>query len=163
MHLSVKSRSLFLFTALALGGLQLASGQSLSIASGNGQIVGEQFLTQAPLVVQAKDAAGRPVAGVAINWSLQPSTGGTIVRPEAVTDADGFARATFLGTTLQPQTSFAQTTVVASSSLGTASFFVTTFLYSGSSAVQPLVELVAPTFDNRNNLTGSIGSTLPGA
>ena len=163
MHLSVKSRSLFLFTAFALGGLQLASGQSLRIASGNGQIVGEQFLTLAPLVVQAKDAAGRPAAGVAITWSLQPSTGGTIVRPELVTDADGFARATFLGTTLQPLTSFAQTTVVASSALGSASFFVTTFLYSGSNAVQPLVELVAPTFDNRNNLSGSVGSTLPGA
>ena len=163
MHLSVKSRSLFLFTALALAGLEFARAQSLNVVSGNGQTVPEQFLTLAPLVVQAKDATGKPVAGVAIDWSVRPIIGGTVVRPDLVTDADGFARAMFLGSGLQPLTSFLGSTVTASSALGSANFFVTTFLYSGANAVQPLVELVAPTFENRNNLTGAVGSTLPGA
>lgn len=51
-----------------------------------------------PMVVRAVDAPGNPVPGVRVAWKLFYG-GGTVAPPESVTDAQGYARATWtLGT-----------------------------------------------------------------
>jgi adhesin/invasin len=66
---------------------------SLTAVSGGGQaaVAGSSF--PAPLIVQAKDAAGNPAAGVTLNLTVTPNSPG--VATTAVTDATGTA--TFAG------------------------------------------------------------------
>ena len=49
--------------------------QTLTMVSGNGQIVATQSLSNSPLVVQAKDASGRPAPNVAITWAITVGSG----------------------------------------------------------------------------------------
>lgn len=133
--------------------------QSLVMVSGNGQVVTEQFLTNAPLVVQAKDAAGRPVPGVSVTWAITQGTG-TINPVSRTTDNNGQASANFLATTLQPGLSVSAATVTASSALGAVSFVVTTS-GGGVGSPPPLVTLIKPVAGS--TLTVMQGSTLPGA
>ncbi|MGI8745483.1 MAG: putative Ig domain-containing protein [Bryobacteraceae bacterium] len=149
--------SVFMIAAVPL------RGQSLSVVSGNGQLVLDQFVTSAPLVVRAKDAAGRPAPGVSVTWSITLGSG-TLVNAMTATDANGLASTNFLGS-LNPGLSFAPATVTATSALGAASFFVTTSISrqpGGGLAAPPLVELVTPPLGNRM-ISGRAGSTLPGA
>ena len=146
----------FLFVVMS-GGLD---AQTLSIVSGNGQVVQENFATQVPLKVQAKDGAGRPAAGVNVNWSVTQGVG-TIPNPMTMTDADGFASANFVGPNLQPGTSFLASTVTVTSATTAVSFIVTTSSLrqsGGGQAAPPLVELITP-----RQIVGTAGSTLPGA
>ena len=85
------------------------------MVSGNGQVVQEQFRTNVPMVVQANDAAGHPVSGVAVTWAITQGSG-TLSGPINVTDSNGQAQTNFLGTTLQPGTSFVASTIMASAS-----------------------------------------------
>ena len=70
--------------------------QQLQMVSGNGQLVNEQFVSTARMVVRAIDAAGRPLAGVSVNWALT-SGEGTVHSPIRITDSEGFASAGFAG------------------------------------------------------------------
>src|SRR5689334_9784977 len=108
-------------------GAAIVHAQSLTMYSGNGQMVSEQFVSNAPLVVQAKDAAGHPSSGVAVNWTLSQGSG-TINGPSNVTDSNGLASTNFLATSLPPGTSFAAATITASSALGSVNFVITTVL-----------------------------------
>ncbi len=75
------------------------------LLSGNGQVVQSQFLSNLPLVVEAKTASGQPAAGVAINWKITVGAG-TLVRPVNTTDANGQASVTFLATDVPGGESF---------------------------------------------------------
>ena|SRR5579872_1136489 len=148
---------------LLAAALSAQTAPGLFLVSGNGQVVNEQFLTAQPLVVQARDNSGKPVAGVAVNWAITQGAG-TIVRPFTATDANGLASANFLGTALQAGYSFEPATVTATSSGGTVNFVVTTSLVrlpNGGAAAPPLVELLSPVLGA--TLSGSAGSVLPGA
>ena len=153
----------FCLALAAAGALRAQSGAGLFLISGNGQVVSEQFLTAQPLVVQARDASGKPVAGLAVNWTLTPQLSGTIVRPSATTDSNGMASANFLATALQSGLSFQSSTVTASSTAGTVNFVVTTVLVRipNGPAPRPLVQLLTPILGA--TLTGPAGSVLPGA
>src|SRR5438477_5937768 len=151
------------FLSLSLSYPVLLSAQSLVMVSGNGQVVQEQFRTNVPMVVQANDAAGHPVSGVAVTWAITQGSG-TLSGPINVTDSNGQAQTNFLGTTLQPGTSFVASTIMASASSGTVSFVVTTSQGKGSNggfAPPPLVEVLKP--DIGSNITGASGSTVPKA
>src|SRR5437016_11571360 len=102
MQFSSISTILFIILLSAMTPL---SAQSLSVFSGNGQLVMEQFLSTAPMVVQAKDASGRPAPGVTITWTITQGMG-TLVGAETTTDANGLARSNFLGTSVNPSASF---------------------------------------------------------
>ena len=152
-----------LFTLLA-GSTAALRGQSLTVYSGNGQIVLEQFLTTVPMKVLARDGRGNPAPNIPITWTITQGQG-TIVRPMAQTDASGFATADFLGTAIPFGLTYTQATVTASSSYGPASFFVTTTLVrspSGGTASLPLVDLLNPPPD-KLLITGRAGAILPGA
>ena len=124
--------------------------------AGNGQVVREQFLSNAPLVVQAKDAAGRPAAGVTVSWAITQGTG-TLNAPTLTTDANGLASTNFLATSLQPLQSFQSETITATSNFGGVNFFITTV----PEITPPSVQLINPTLDNRS-ITAASGSTVPG-
>ena len=152
-----------IFPLFAFFGL-LGSAQSLTVYSGNGQVVLAQFLTTTPFTVLARDAVGKPIAAMPVNWTITQGSG-TIVRPAAQTDANGFATADFLGTDIPGGLSFTQATVTASSSNGSASFIVTTSIVrlpGGGTGAPPLVELLSPPPENLT-VTGRAGAILPGA
>jgi uncharacterized protein (TIGR03437 family) len=151
----------FLFLILPLLAVTPLSAQSLTMVSGNGQVVIEQFLSQLPVVVQAKDASGNPLPGLAINWALTQGVG-TLHNPVTTTDANGMASCGFLATTLIQNQSFDSEVITASSSVGSVSFFITTViarLPGGGNAAPPLVTLVTPAFENRN-FSAAQGSTV---
>lgn len=153
-----------LFCLLSVIFISAAAGQGISILSGNGQVVSEQFLTNLPLTVQIKDGAGNPVSGVQVTWTITQGSG-SLVGQSNTTDAKGQASTFFLGTNIQPGYSFVPDTVTASSPFGNVNFAVTTSLGrqpNGNFAAPPLVELLSPTIDNRT-LTGAPGATLPSA
>ena len=151
-----------LFSLVILAPLSIAhlAAQSLNMVSGNGQLVSEQFISNAPMVVQAKDAAGHAAAGVAISWSITQGSG-TLLNTSMSTDSNGNASTNFLATSLQPGLSFQAATVTASSSSGSVSFIITTVKSLGL-APPPAVQLLKPPLDNRS-LTGASGTTLTGA
>ncbi len=61
----------------------------LAVVSGNDQTAGLSAALTAPLVVQATDGAGRPVANVSITWTV--TGGGTLTPATGVTDVQGQA------------------------------------------------------------------------
>ena len=155
MNSSVISNSLRILVLFAIC-TGLVQAQSLTMFSGNGQVVPEQFRTNAPLIVQAKDAAGRPAAGVAVSWAITQGTG-TLNGPIMTTDANGQASTNFLATTLQPLQSFQTEVITATSSIGSVNFYVTTV----QGAHPPSVQLIKPTLDNLT-ISAASGSTVPG-
>ena len=145
--------ALFLFPALC-------SAQSISIVSGNGQLVCVNCVFSAgqfaALKVQVNDTAGAPVANTTVTWTdTQPD--GTVTIATSSTNASG--QATY---TLGPQgvtlgSYFFPFTVVASA-LGTSVPFVETVALSGPSASVPVaITLVSPT--TPQTLTGVVATT----
>lgn len=133
-----------------------AFAQSISIASGNGQVVREQFRS-VPLVVQVKDAAGNPSAGISVTWAVTQGAG-TLVNQSVATNSNGLASTDFVSTSIQPGNSFVPNTVTATSTAGSVNFQITTTLGQGF-ALPPLVELIKPAQDSRS-LTGPAGTVL---
>ncbi len=152
-------KAIFVIFLLAILLAPAAFAQSISIVSGNGQVVREQFLS-VPLVVQVKDAAGNPSAGVNVTWSVTQGAG-TISSQTNKTDAKGQASASFLSTGIQPGSSFVPNTVTATSPAGSVNFQITTTL-GQNFALPPLVEVIKPTAENRK-LSGPAGTVLTGA
>src|SRR5579871_811595 len=61
--------------ALLLATAATLSAQSLNMVSGNGQIVATQSVTNSPMVVQARDAGGHPLANQSITWAITKGQG----------------------------------------------------------------------------------------
>ena len=157
MRFHAQLMSLPLLLVVGVMGFTSLSAQTLNVVSGNGQLVQEQFLT-APMVVQAKDALGNPIAGLAVTFSL-PQAAGTLETPSTSTDASGLASTQFLATGLQPGLGYAAATVTASASVSgtavSASFIVTTVSRSQS----PQIEATPFQY---STFTGAAGTTVQG-
>jgi uncharacterized protein (TIGR03437 family) len=131
------------------------------MVSGSGQLVDSpSFQTTNLLVVQANDANGNPLPGVPIAWS---SVGGNTPSPTLVTGANGQASTDYTSPSLQPGSSFLETTVTATSKYGSVTFFVINvpFINNGEEVTPPSIQLLKPT--PGATLTALPGSTLPGA
>ncbi len=156
-----------------------SSGNTLTIVRGQGQIVQEQFQITEPLTVVLRDAAGVPLAGQPVTFSLVSGAGtfntstanGTLLTGltcsggtcTGITDAEGRTAVGFIATGVPAGSSYAQQTIAASASGRTVNFLLTTILgqlLGGGLASPPLVERLAPT---GNLLTGSAGSTIADA
>ncbi len=161
-NITVPALSVLGSLAVLVGpGAARLNAQRLVLLSGNGQLVMEQFLTTLPFTVQAVDPANRPIAGVAVQWTI-PQGMGTLVRPDTATDSNGQASVSFLATNVPPGNSYSQATVTASTSIGGASFVVTTTLTrtpQGFQAPPPLAEVVTPAF-GAEAFAGPPGATL---
>jgi uncharacterized protein (TIGR03437 family) len=135
--------------------------QSLTLVSGNGQVVQSQNLSTLPLVVEAKNASGQPAEGVAVSWKITAGAG-TLDRPVNTTDANGQASVTFLATDVPGGESFFASTVTATSVSGTVNFVVTTSASQPpNGGAPPLVQLVSPP-QNNLNVSGPSGGTIAG-
>jgi len=144
-----------------------ASAQPVSsgliLVSGNGQVVWEQFRTTVPMIVQARDNAGNPIANLPVTWTVSKGQG-TLISSEPRTDAKGFASTDFVGSGLPAGYSFASHTITASTSVGNVNFAITSILNrlgNGGIGPMPLVQVLAPPQENRN-ITGRAGQTIPG-
>ena len=78
----------------------------LQILRGQGQIIGQGYVTNQPFTVVAKDAAGNPIKNVPITWSVAQGSG-TLVTVTNVTDEQGLATATYINPLVLPGTPFA--------------------------------------------------------
>lgn len=147
----------------------------LSIASGQGQMVGEQFLLTEPMTVRLVDNRGNPVVGETITFTIANGNGtlatstfdGTII-PNATcsgactvtTDANGYAGIGFLASSISPGFSYSQQTISASNGQGTVNFIVTTLLSQlpgGGQAAQPLAQRIKP---NDNVISAPAGGIV---
>lgn len=155
MHTYLRIALLF-----AISCVSYLQAQSLTLVSGNGQVVQSQFETNL-MVVEAKNAAGQPAPGVAVTWKITTGAG-TLVRPVNTTDANGQASVTFLATDVPPGDSFFASTVNASSVSGTVNFVVTTSSSRPpNGGAPPLVQLVSPP-QNNLSVSGPSGGTVAG-
>jgi uncharacterized protein (TIGR03437 family) len=132
-----------------------AFSQQLTGISGGGQIVLEQFPSTALMTVRAVDSSGKPAPNVPVTWALTRGQGSVIERIET-TNADGIATARFLGTSIQPGNSYAQTVVTATSPFGSVPFTLTTV--PNRLGEQPTIQII-----NVAQISGPAGSTVPNA
>lgn len=148
----------------------------LSIQSGQGQMVSEQFLLTQPLTVKLVNPTGSPVSGQTITFSLANGNGTLATSTfagdslpnttcsgntcTATTDAQGLASVSFLATAVPPGFSFTQQTISATNGDSTVNFLLTTILSQlpgGGQAAQPLVERLKPT---DNLIVAQTGTTV---
>src|SRR5712692_3635457 len=92
----------------------IASAQILSVVSGGGQVAAQNFQLPSPLIVVARNAAGQPMAGVTVNWSVT-GPGSLVMGSQTVTDRNGQAMNRYVGATIYTDTAFTQSTITASS------------------------------------------------
>src|SRR5215469_1827806 len=104
-----------------------ASAQTVTIVSGNYQLVPENSLSS-PMVVVVRDASGKPVAGTTVTWALASGSTGVNISPTTTTtDVNGQTSNRVLGTVILNLTSVLATSTVNATALGAeASFTVTT-------------------------------------
>ncbi len=164
--MSILSKSLFLSQraiplSLFCFSIGVLGAQTLTIVSGNGQVVPESHPSNSPLVVQATDASGHPVAGAPITWAITQGAG-TLANPSAVTDSNGLANSVYFGTNLLGR-SFQAATVTASSASSSVTFTITTVIYSNGSNVGLGANIQFITPAQNMNLTSPSGGTLPAA
>jgi uncharacterized protein (TIGR03437 family) len=155
------SKSLrWIFSAICLIWAGFAQAQTVSVVSGNGQLVKAFFPSNAPLVVVVRDANGNPLKGVQVSWTVSGGTAGTpgiLYAPQTTTDANGKASNTFIGANVTLPASFAQSTVTATYGGAHATFTETTAgiqLSDGTILVQATV--LSPTLAQLP-LTGAAG------
>jgi uncharacterized protein (TIGR03437 family) len=175
------------FSALAFLVSAQASAQTISIVSGNGQLVctlcfntpgGAAF---DPLVVQVKDAVGNPVVGATVTWNALFGTGasGTLSSATTVTAADGTTSNTFfMASPFGGFSPYLQATVTASIPSSSVAFTESSAGSDPSTGVSLIIAtLVSPpvgtsfsgaagTVDTTNpvkiNLFASRGGFIPG-
>ena len=133
------------------------SAQTLSMVSGNGQIVPSQFQTNAPLVVKATTSAGNPASGVNVTWAITAGQTGTLSSTSTTTDSNGLASIKFTATSINTLLSYAPSTVTASAGSSSVNFFVTSVENTSSVTVMVGTPAVGAT------LMGPSGTTLPAA
>lgn len=150
---------------LTVGGGGAGGGAGISIVSGNGQLIADQYFSYAdPLVVMVRDAAGKPKAGATVSWVV--TNGDGIVNPvTSVTDADGKASTMFTGSQMAPGFSWSQSTITATGEGSSVDFYYTSYptsLPGGGLAPPPEVIIEKPPLTERN-FTGQSGQTLQDA
>ncbi|MBK9167101.1 MAG: Ig-like domain-containing protein [Bryobacterales bacterium] len=136
----------------------IGSAQSVTIISGNGQVQRMNFPSTEPMVVEVRNAAGAPLAGVTVTWTVQGP--GTTVVAQPTTDENGRAQANFIAATIFGTISFTQSTVVASA-LGQSANFTMTAVTTDQTTGTPFVEaqLLYPLVEDRP-VIGPAGGTI---
>src|SRR5262249_23928714 len=146
----ILSRLRWIVLAATIAGLcAAANAQTVSVVSGNGQILSQSNLQLQPLTVKVTDASGNPVSGATVNWNAQNVTGlfgfflatGTN-QATSVTDVNGLATVFGnLAASTFPSNNFltaiSQTQVFASAGTNTVTFTLTQTQSSANSGVSP--------------------------
>lgn len=157
--------------AAVLAGIVFVSGasaQNVSVASGNGQVLGGGNFILQPMVVQVTDAvSGLPVGtGVSVNWQFTGFNGfflssGT-PQTTTSTDPNGLATAylqlpanAFYQNVLSP---IVQSSISASAGGNTALFTVTQLASAPNLTLNPLIQVVPINIPSGTTLTGAVGT-----
>src|SRR6266566_343681 len=139
---------------------RLATAQTLSIVSGDGQVAPQNFQLPSPLVVMARNASGQPMAGVTVSWSLT-GPGSIIMGAQTVTDSSGQTTNQYVGGTIFGDSAYTQSTMTASTAGSSVTMHVTTSaadLTSGVIFVQ--AQVIAPLLGEViSGASGSVGAT----
>ncbi len=155
----------WIFLAICLLGAGAARAQSISLVSGNGQLLDTLTHSQSlPLVVLLRDAGGNPVKGATVNWSATPAGHGNVANPQTTTDATGQAKTFFTtSATGVGSNSFIQSTVTATGGGGSVQFTLTTVENNGVTDYDDIL-LSKPTGRGPGNvLVGQSGEQSLGA
>jgi uncharacterized protein (TIGR03437 family) len=153
-------------TVLLLSAISLLIGvagqaQTLSIVSGNGQLIPNGSPATLPLVVQLLDASGKPFANQTIVFTNSQNGAGGGINGNAMptTDISGLASVQFVGANLNntiTSASFVQTNILATFGTATATFTETTSAQGPGGGLLVQVNLLSPA--QGQVLTGSAGS-----
>ncbi len=152
-----------LFLAVCQIGLfaALSSAQTLTIISGQGQLVRPNFITD-PLIIELKTAAGLPAPGIEIRWQVVAPGLGTVVSGITFTDSVGRTATTFIGPNVLSTLSYTQTTINASVSINPSintNFTVTTVNQDAATGALTVdITLLSPGLD-QFPLSGGAGTT----
>jgi len=148
--------------AAAVGSLD---AQTISIVSGNGQLacVGCFIVTKTsydPLVVIVRDASGRPLPNITVNWNVSSYTNspGTLSANTSTTDSTGQTSVQFYGggTPINLfNIPFNQSVVTASTGTSSVQFTETQALQNSQ---QPTIQQVIASFPTSTLITGQAGS-----
>ncbi|HXI40683.1 MAG TPA: hypothetical protein VNH83_11920, partial [Bryobacteraceae bacterium] len=162
------------FARTLIGTLLLAgpafSQATVSILSGNGQIVPQNNTGSNPLVVVVRDAAGHPIPNAKVAWTVTGVSNqtGTVLLATTTTDANGTTGGgcavggtggcqRFVTPTLPLSgNGFAQSTIIATSGAASASFIETTEGFTSSGAPGLAPTLLHP-IGSEQPLTGPAG------
>ncbi|MCU1259898.1 MAG: Ig domain protein group 1 domain protein [Bryobacterales bacterium] len=154
---------LFLMSALAAAAIAAtAQAQTLSIVSGNGQVVPSSGIANQSLVVQLLDATGKPFPGQTITFFATAGLSAGNPNPgTAVTDSNGQASVQYIGASLLGSNlPFITNNVVASYGGTAVSFTETTTNYvTGSAAAAVQASVIYPIPGAQIALSGPAGST----
>ncbi|HKX00396.1 MAG TPA: Ig-like domain-containing protein [Bryobacteraceae bacterium] len=144
--------------ALCLVSGSVAFSQTVSIVSGQGQLVRTSNIAQFPLVVLVRDASGNPVPNASVAWKI--TGGGTILHASTTTDSTGQSTNSFIGANVLFPTSFAQSTIAVTYKTASATFYMTTAGQDNSGTI--LVQAIpsSPTF-GQLPLIGQSGAVGP--
>jgi len=127
--------------------------QSISIVSGDGQaVLVSNLVSEQPLVVLVRDAAGNPLPNASVTWAVVTAQGGALTFTTTKTDSTGQTTNNFVPAGLSLGASFFQTQINAVYSSSTVTFTETVV---GQSAGAPLVEM--------SLVTPPLGTTFVGA
>ena len=123
----------------------ITSAQNLTVVSGNAQLALAGSSTTNPLVVIAKDSAGRPMPGATVNWSVSGS-GHLVPGNQTATDLNGLASVYYVGPLdFGGGPGFAQSTIVASAGSSSVSMYATSSGFNVASGVEFVrVDVLAP-------------------
>ncbi|MEO7144338.1 MAG: Ig-like domain-containing protein [Bryobacteraceae bacterium] len=167
------------------GGGGTAGTGTTTIVSGNGQLVTASTQTTVPLVVLVKDSNGNPIVATPVTFSVTQgsvsascggsltsctngngSTGGNGNSVTALTDANGLASISVLGSTsLNPGIPYQGSTINATSLNGNVNFSIVTVpsqLAGGGNSTPSAVE-TAPTVASGRQITAQAGQIVKGA
>lgn len=136
----------------------------ISIVSGNGQVIRETAITPSNLTIVVRDTQGNPIPNAAVNWNIS-SGGGNIASTQTYTDQSGQSSNTFTAPFLGPNqlTSYAQSTITATTGINSVNFYVTVIPNQFGTNVAPLptVQILQPA--NTDTITGQAGTTISSA
>lgn len=144
-------------TAICLFAAGAANAQSISLVSGNGQLLGTAQQSQ-PVIVIVRDASGNPVNNNTVNWSITPSGSGSLSATQTITGSNGQTQI-FMTTTSNPNlgsSTFLQSTVTATGAAGNFVNFTITTVQTVNGAPAYNVQLISPSLNAA--LTGQAGS-----
>ncbi len=147
MAFTLFSKKSLALNALLLISTSVCAAQTVSIVSGNGQLVRSYFQSNVPLTVLVRDALGNPLPHATVTFTL--SGQGTLLNNTVVTDNSGQASTLVVGAALfGTSTAFVASTVTASIGSSSVVFTFTTFGVDAHSAALIQVVITNPQLSN---------------
>lgn len=149
------------FTINVGGGTPIGPAVGMQIVSGNGQVVSAASPpAPRPLIVSLKDQFGLPIAGTSVTWTVTSVTQALLSSTLTQTDANGQSFITVVGSSSGIGSPYSQATILASSYVGSVTFYLTILPLIGGIPMQFIPQIVSPT---TGRIDGQSGQTLPGA